>query len=194
MRIKILSVFSLVAACGLPPTASIQQPDVLSAQIASDTQANLCLAAQNPATTPRGKLMVEAELAVRGVNQCAGAAYGRASAAAFGATLYTRQSNPTQQTSQDLRNCSDFASGAAAQKFFLAAGGPVSDLHNLDRDGDGLACEWGTEAVRLAAYRKPVVVSARRSVRPSSGSRCYVGPRGGTYTLTASGNKNYDGC
>lgn len=34
-------------------------------------------------------------------------------------------------------------------------------------------------------------------VRPSTGTggaTCYVGPRGGTYTLTASGRKNYGGC
>lgn len=28
----------------------------------------------------------------------------------------------------------------------------------------------------------------------SSNNICYVGPRGGTYTLTANGNKNYSGC
>lgn len=26
------------------------------------------------------------------------------------------------------------------------------------------------------------------------GRTCYVGPRGGTYTITASGRKNYSGC
>jgi hypothetical protein len=28
----------------------------------------------------------------------------------------------------------------------------------------------------------------------TGGPKCYVGPRGGTYTLTASGRKNYGGC
>ena len=28
----------------------------------------------------------------------------------------------------------------------------------------------------------------------SSSSTCHVGPRGGTYTITASGRKNYSGC
>ncbi|WP_084085381.1 YHYH domain-containing protein [Cupriavidus sp. USMAA2-4] len=27
-----------------------------------------------------------------------------------------------------------------------------------------------------------------------SGQTCYTGPRGGTYTITASGRKNYSGC
>lgn len=32
--------------------------------------------------------------------------------------------------------------------------------------------------------------------RPSQGAdpTCHVGPRGGTYTITPSGRKNYDGC
>lgn len=31
-------------------------------------------------------------------------------------------------------------------------------------------------------------------VRPGRGPTCYVGPRGGTYTITPSGRKNYAGC
>jgi len=30
--------------------------------------------------------------------------------------------------------------------------------------------------------------------RATSGQTCYTGPRGGTYTITASGRKNYSGC
>ncbi|WP_181312450.1 thermonuclease family protein [Nocardioides campestrisoli] len=40
------------------------------------------------------------------------------------------------------RDCSDFATQAAAQAFFLANGGPGSDPHGLDgNDNDGIACE-----------------------------------------------------
>lgn len=39
------------------------------------------------------------------------------------------------------RDCGDFSSQAAAQNFFLANGGPQSDPHRLDDDGDGVACE-----------------------------------------------------
>jgi hypothetical protein len=39
------------------------------------------------------------------------------------------------------RDCSDFSSQASAQYFFLSAGGPYSDPHQLDADGDGIACE-----------------------------------------------------
>src|SRR5690349_7082055 len=37
------------------------------------------------------------------------------------------------------RDCGDFASQAAAQRFFLNAG--AGDPHRLDDDGDGVACE-----------------------------------------------------
>ncbi len=40
------------------------------------------------------------------------------------------------------RDCSDFSSPQAAQDFYLAAGGPVDDPHDLDRDHDGNACDW----------------------------------------------------
>ncbi|MGB0100772.1 MAG: excalibur calcium-binding domain-containing protein [Nocardioides sp.] len=39
------------------------------------------------------------------------------------------------------RDCGDFASQRAAQIFFLNHGGPQSDPHRLDSDGDGIACE-----------------------------------------------------
>lgn len=39
------------------------------------------------------------------------------------------------------KDCSDFATQAAAQNFFLDHGGPQSDPHRLDADGDGIACE-----------------------------------------------------
>ena len=48
----------------------------------------------------------------------------------------------------------------------------------------------------------PISVSAGSTAGGTAGSgsstpstpTCYVGPRGGTYTITASGNKNYGGC
>ena len=39
------------------------------------------------------------------------------------------------------RDCGNFATQAEAQAFFVAAGGPASDPHRLDRDKNGLACE-----------------------------------------------------
>ena len=132
--------------------------------------------------------MIEAELGLRG--QFSSGLYQHLSsktATLVGETSYTRLG--IEPSSTDTKNCSDFSSDASAQKFFLASGGPHSDPHNLDRDGDGFACEWGTKLKRTVskyAYRPAATVS--------SYSRCYVGPRGGTYTITASGRKNYGGC
>jgi endonuclease YncB( thermonuclease family) len=39
------------------------------------------------------------------------------------------------------RDCGDFATQKAAQIFFLKQGGPRSDPHRLDSEGDGVACE-----------------------------------------------------
>lgn len=39
------------------------------------------------------------------------------------------------------RDCGDFASQEEAQAFYEAAGGPASDPHRLDGEGDGVACE-----------------------------------------------------
>lgn len=40
------------------------------------------------------------------------------------------------------RDCGDFSTPQAAQDFYLAAGGPMDDPHDLDRDNDGNACDW----------------------------------------------------
>ncbi len=183
MKTRPLIVLAFLAACGISPDS--QRPEVLSAQIAAESTYSLCVAHGNANTTARGKLMIEAELAVRGVNQCSSRNYGQVSAASYGRSVYERLPENDAGAGNTM-NCGDFRSGAEAQKFFLAAGGPVQDRHNLDADGDGLACEWGTQARRISRYRAP----APRVYRP----RCYVGPRGGTYTITASGRRNYDGC
>jgi endonuclease YncB( thermonuclease family) len=49
-------------------------------------------------------------------------------------------SSPPASQAAD-RDCSDFSSQASAQEFFIAEGGPSSDPHRLDADGDGIACE-----------------------------------------------------
>lgn len=56
--------------------------------------------------------------------------------------LYERpQSNPKT----DLYNCIDFATPAEAQSFFIAQGGPEYDPNNLDGNGNGIACEKGSD-------------------------------------------------
>jgi excalibur calcium-binding domain-containing protein len=39
------------------------------------------------------------------------------------------------------KDCADFNSWRAAQKFYKRQGGPQSDPHRLDADHDGIACE-----------------------------------------------------
>jgi hypothetical protein len=49
--------------------------------------------------------------------------------------------NPYSYTSSD-HDCDDFPTQKDAQLFFEANGGPEEDSHDLDRDGDGMACDW----------------------------------------------------
>lgn len=41
----------------------------------------------------------------------------------------------------DEYNCEDFETWAEAQEVFESAGGIENDVHRLDRDKDGIACE-----------------------------------------------------
>lgn len=121
---------------------------------------------------------------------------GRTTSTAYGKALYDRTT--ASPFSKD-KNCGDFPSAAAAQKYFLASGGPSRDPHGLDRDGDGFACEWGKELQRIvkkhrANYQPKATRTTATTRRYTSSSRCHVGPRGGTYTITSSGRKNYGGC
>ena len=143
---------------------------------------------------------IEAELASRNQMVSGSSFVGQHTSGMVGSPTYTRP-----VSNQGDRDCSEFASSAAAQKFFLSSGGPYTDAHGLDRDGDGFACEFGNllntnanqhrnRSPSFSALPGRVRASAGPSRRVVSGSQCFVGPRGGTYTITASGNKNYGGC
>jgi Excalibur calcium-binding domain len=52
---------------------------------------------------------------------------------------------PTSAAGAD-KDCSDFRTWKAAQRFYKNHGGPRRDPHRLDGDDDGIACEslrWG---------------------------------------------------
>jgi len=49
--------------------------------------------------------------------------------------------SPASPANAADKDCGDFASQAAAQKYFIAKGGPQHDPDRLDADGDGIACE-----------------------------------------------------
>lgn len=54
------------------------------------------------------------------------------------------------------------------------------------------AASTGADTHLPAPAAAPSAATGSPATFPSS--TCYVGPRGGTYTLTASGNRNYSGC
>jgi hypothetical protein len=64
----------------------------------------------------------------------------------------------------DLYDCDDFSSGAEAQEVFLRDGGPAYDPYDLDRDGDGFACEYDP---------RQAVQPAKSTYQPQTGSSCH---------------------
>lgn len=175
---------SLAVACApAEPPSPNQAPLVLAYANAPTEQ---LWALQATTSDPLQLLMVEAELGSRGQFESADTYLGARTGSNVGSARYPRPA----PTSSD-RNCADFASAASAQRFFLSAGGPAFDPHGLDRDGDGNACEWGT---RLRENYMARQASPARAFVHYQDATCHVGPRGGTYTITASGTKDYDGC
>ena len=69
-------------------------------------------------------------------------------------TVQTPTGTPASETFQD-QNCSDFDTWAEAQAFFESEGGPASDPHRLDGDGDGIACQSLPGAPSKGSTSKP---------------------------------------
>ncbi|MFZ3581046.1 hypothetical protein ACOI1H_02595 [Loktanella sp. DJP18] len=67
----------------------------------------------------------------------------------LGQEWYSRSIFATQGKFQ--RNCATYNSPDAAQRDFLARGGPEKDSRGLDPDGDGFACGWDPAPFLLAA-------------------------------------------
>jgi hypothetical protein len=66
--------------------------------------------------------------------------------------------------------------------------------HNNRKTGD-YHCHGGKSASPTSVAPAPIDPTGQaKSPAPSSGVTCYTGPRGGTYTITKSGRKNYNGC
>lgn len=138
----------------------------------------------------------EVELARRGETASGSTWLGARSSAALGSRKYARTGGNSTRPGRD---CSDFGSAVEAQRFFLASGGPRSDPYNLDGDGDGLACEWGSYLRQVGQRQKAKAVAKAPvakvpSYRRSSSYTCHTGPRGGRYHYSASGKKVYSGC
>ena len=69
------------------------------------------------------------------------------------------------------RDCGDFASQAAAQSFFLNAGG--GDPHRLDDDGDGVACESNPCPCTVRGDTAPQSLADTTSNQAQQGPRTY---------------------
>ncbi|MBZ7925037.1 excalibur calcium-binding domain-containing protein [Ensifer adhaerens] len=192
MRLRSI-VFSGIAAALLSACSSTTATQVpQSAQLAdrSGTPSELLWLQLGASTELPDKFAIEAELARRGETSSGEEYLGRQTATYVGIPAYARSASKAGD-----RDCASFASSAEAQKFFLSTGGPHADSHGLDRDGDGMACDFGKMLVANAEKRRAAsAASLISSPRQTSSSRCFVGPRGGTYTITASGRKNYGGC
>ncbi len=80
--------------------------------------------------------------AVSGVNI---AAYARQTTHAVGERQHRR---PVIKSRFSATECRKFSSSDAAQRNFMANGGPVEDPLNLDPDGDGFACAWTPDRYR----------------------------------------------
>lgn len=142
---------------------------------------------QRTTTSAAQLLQVEAELYGRGMTAYGGVYLGQRSAAHVGQVRFGRVA---RARAMNTHNCSDFPTSHAAQRFFLAAGGPTRDPHDLDRDGDGFACEWGVKTQAIAR-RARVNVTPRRRYRASY--TCHTGPRGGRFAWV-NGRKDYSKC
>jgi len=71
-----------------------------------------------------------------------------------------------------------------------SGGTDSSGCHTDHKTGD-----YHCHKPKKAPAPTPVVASAKPVVqRAVAGPTCHTGPRGGTYTITASGRKNYSGC
>ncbi len=81
---------------------------------------------------------------VRGVNV---ALFANQTTHAVGEKRYSRSAALLRPRSR----CGRYASADAAQRAFLAEGGPEHDALNLDPDGDGFACDWDPEPYRRLA-------------------------------------------
>lgn len=190
MRFKMRNVFKALGFAILLSACTMSPRDDLEAKFSAMDTSRLWLE-QSTSRSFVELSHVEVELVSRGEISRGSDYIGRRSSGMFGGNNF-----PRIQGSSNIYNCSDFPTSLAAQTLFLEEGGPTNDPHNLDADGDGLACEWGTNIRRYAQENRPKRAAIpRRSYTPRrSYSNCYTGPRGGTYTITASGRKNYGGC
>ncbi|HQR85613.1 MAG TPA: YHYH domain-containing protein [Limnohabitans sp.] len=77
-----------------------------------------------------------------------------------------------------------------AVRFAFAHGGGLNSegCHTNHKTGD-YHCHRAPAVVQPATPQRQ-----QQDTTPRQPPTCYTGPRGGTYTITPSGKKNYNGC
>jgi hypothetical protein len=141
-------------------------------------------------------LRAEVELISRGQHSYISSYIGEKTRLMVGTPTYTRGLQRQKILAIDL-DCSDFGTEMEAQTFFLSNGGSSVDRHDLDRDGDGFACDWGVQIQQIARNVLKTRAEQRTqkkapSYRQSSSRTCHTGPRGGRYYYASSGRKVYN--
>jgi hypothetical protein len=78
---------------------------------------------------------------------------------------------------------------------FAHGGGVDADGCHTNRKTGDYHCHGGkSKSASLGSKREKQNKNLSATASRSLPSGCYVGPRGGTYTITKSGRKNYGGC
>jgi hypothetical protein len=152
---------AFIAGCG--PSAPPPDPRLAALVDAYATESNETLWKRQATTDDsRELMMVEAELGTRAqLTDASGRFLGSRSAAGVGLVTYPRSAPITGE-----RNCADFPNAAAAQRAFLAEGGPAVDPNGLDRDGDGNACGWGAQILTVSNRYQSQSSAAAHSLAP----------------------------
>jgi hypothetical protein len=95
------------------------------------------------------------------------------------------------------RNCTDFPSPEDAQEFYIEAGGPDQDLHGLDPDQNGNACDdqgaFPTSAATVGTAR-PVHVTAPTSQPPAEPPKSEVHTTEGVVEGESGGSGTQSSC
>lgn len=100
-----------------------------------------------------------------------------------------------------MRNAFLVVAGLATSGLVLGHGGGLNaeGCHNNRKTGD-YHCHRAPTTAMVVVAPKPAAATKAPTTGVSSTTAaahrptCHVGPRGGTYTITASGRKNYGGC
>jgi hypothetical protein len=94
------------------------------------------------------------------------------------------------------RNCSDFANQQEAQNFFREAGGPEKDLHSLDPDHNGQACDESSpspvSSAAAAGVTQPAVATS--STQATTGPRREQNSSTGAVDGQGGGAENHSSC